>query len=87
MAKKSPARKKTTRNKEDKFFIVCNPANHHAQSRYLKHATFGSAVGEARRLAQVNKGNKFLVFEPVGGFVCVEDGVMEEVQLVEGVSR
>jgi len=87
MAKASPKKKKTTRNKEEKFFIVCNPVNHHAQSRYLKHETFGSAVVEARRLAQINKGNKFLVFEPVGGFVCVEDGAMEEVKLVEGVTR
>ena len=45
---------------EDQFFVVWNPS--HGLPRY-QHATYEEAEAEAKRLALLNRGQRFIVME------------------------
>lgn len=69
------------RVEEDRFWIVCNPANVSVHAQYVAHPSVLDAAVEARRLAQKDPGKKFLVMEPVGGYIYTKESGEEEVQL------
>lgn len=69
------------KNEIDRFWLVCRDDKVRTHSKYKKHPTLAAAVAEARRLAKKHSGNKFLVMEAIGGFMCPERKGMQEVKI------
>lgn len=61
-------------------YIVCNVDSSTHQRRFRIHRKFSQAVEQAQTLARKNPGEKFMVMEPIGGYVS-RDGEIYELQV------
>ena len=64
-----------------KQYIVCNIDGSTHQKRFKIHENFTDAAMQAHALAAAHSPQRFMVMEPVGGFMAKEDGTLVELRV------